>query len=154
MPLEHAVAQPLNRERAQRTVFGEGFHTVALPQMAERNAFQDHTATGKLNAEMTPTTPSGCHCSYMRCWPRSECIVRAVEHARLTDGKIRDVDHLLHLAVAFRLDLAVSQGHETAERVLVDPQLVGQRPHRFAALWRGCARRLERGLDRGKSTRS
>ena len=25
--------------------------------------FQDQTAAGKLNAEMTPTTPSGCHVS-------------------------------------------------------------------------------------------
>jgi hypothetical protein len=31
-------------------VFGEGFHTEALPQMAARNAFHAHTATGKLNA--------------------------------------------------------------------------------------------------------
>ena len=56
-------------------VLGDGFHTVALPAMAARNAFHDQTATGKLKAEMTPTTPSGCHCSYMRCWARSECIV-------------------------------------------------------------------------------
>ncbi len=41
-------------------VLGEGFQTQALPQMAARNAFHDHTATGKLNAEMMPTTPSGC----------------------------------------------------------------------------------------------
>ena len=42
---------------------GEGFQTVALPQIAARNAFQLHTATGKLKALMTPTTPSGCHSS-------------------------------------------------------------------------------------------
>ncbi len=57
-------------------VLGEGFHTEALPQIAPRKAFQDHTATGKLNAEMIPITPSGCHCSYMRCCGRSECMVR------------------------------------------------------------------------------
>ena len=57
-------------------VLGEGFHTQALPQMAPRKAFQDHTATGKLKAEMMPTTPSGCHCSDMRCCGRSECMVR------------------------------------------------------------------------------
>ena len=56
-------------------VLGEGFHTEALPQMAARKAFHAHTATGKLNAEMIPTTPSGCHCSYMRCCGRSECMV-------------------------------------------------------------------------------
>ena len=56
-------------------VFGEGFQTEALPQMAARQAFHAQTATGKLNAEMIPTTPSGCHCSYMRCCGRSECMV-------------------------------------------------------------------------------
>src|SRR5437764_268289 len=53
----------------------EAVHTVALPRMAARQAFQDHTATGKLRAEMTPTTPSGCHCSDMRCFGRSECML-------------------------------------------------------------------------------
>ncbi len=61
---------------AHSGVFGEGFQTQALPQMAAISAFQDHTATGKLNAVMMPTTPSGCHCSYMRCCGRSECMVR------------------------------------------------------------------------------
>src|SRR5450755_4802546 len=59
-----------------KEVFADGFHTTELPAMAARNAFQDHTATGKLKAEITPTTPSGCHCSYMRCSTRSECIVK------------------------------------------------------------------------------
>ena len=61
---------------AQSGVRGEGFHTVTSPQMAAMKAFQDHTATGKLKAEITPTTPKGCHCSYMRCCTRSECMVR------------------------------------------------------------------------------
>ena len=54
---------------------GEGFHTVTLPQIAAMNAFQAHTATGKLNAVMTPTTPSGCHVSMSRCPGRSEAMV-------------------------------------------------------------------------------
>src|SRR6202035_3038337 len=62
--------------RAHSAVLGEGFHTVALPLIAAKNAFQHQTATGKLNAEITPTTPSGCHCSYMRCGGLSECMVR------------------------------------------------------------------------------
>ena len=38
-------------------------------------AFHAHTATGKLNAVITPTGPSGCHCSVSR-WPgRSLAIV-------------------------------------------------------------------------------
>ena len=54
---------------------GDGFQIVMSPQIAARKLFQAHTATGKLNALMTPTRPTGCHCSYMR-WPgRSECIV-------------------------------------------------------------------------------
>ena len=61
---------------ADSGVFGDGFQMVMSPQIAAMKLFQAHTATGKLNAEMTPTMPSGCHCSYMR-WPgRSECMVR------------------------------------------------------------------------------
>ncbi len=60
---------------AESGVFGDGFQMQISPQMAARNAFQAHTATGKLNALMMPTRPSGWYCSYMR-WPgRSECIV-------------------------------------------------------------------------------
>src|SRR2546430_13659273 len=39
-------------------VFSEGFQTVASPQTAASAAFHDHTATGKLNAVITATTPS------------------------------------------------------------------------------------------------
>ena len=45
-------------------------------QMSAMAAFQLHTATGKLNALMTPTTPSGCHCSNMRWSGRSDAMVR------------------------------------------------------------------------------
>src|SRR5437660_6673795 len=47
-------------------VFSDGFQTLASPQTAASAAFQDQTATGKLNAEMIATTPSGCHCSIKR----------------------------------------------------------------------------------------
>ena len=61
---------------ADSGVFGDGFQSVMSPQMAAMKLFQAHTATGKLKAEITPTMPIGCHCSYMR-WPgRSECMVR------------------------------------------------------------------------------
>ena len=36
----------------------------------------------------------------------------AVEHPRLADGEIADVDHLLHFAFAFRDDLAGLEGNE------------------------------------------
>src|SRR5687767_2357216 len=57
-------------------VFSEGFHTVTSPHTSAIIAFHDHTATGKLNADIIPTIPNGCHCSYMRCIFLSECMVR------------------------------------------------------------------------------
>ena len=57
-------------------VFSDGFQTTALPQTSASAAFHDHTATGKLNAEITVQTPSGCHVSAIRCPGRSEAIVR------------------------------------------------------------------------------
>src|SRR5207247_10143960 len=47
-------------------VFSDGFQMVASPQTAARAAFQDQTATGKLNAVITATSPNGCHCSIKR----------------------------------------------------------------------------------------
>ena len=121
---------------AHSAVLGDGFHTVTLPQIAARKAFHAHTATGKLKALITPTTPSGCHCSNMRWLGRSECIEQAVEHARLADREVGDVDHLLHLAVALGLDLAHLERDEAAERRLVPAQLLadaGARPRRASA---------------------
>src|SRR3546814_8809074 len=48
-------------------VFSEGFHIQTSPHTQAIIAFHDQTATGKLKAEMMPTSPRGCHCSYMRC---------------------------------------------------------------------------------------
>ena len=45
------------------------------PQTQAMALFHAHTATGKLNAEMTPTTPSGCHCSIMKWRGRSLAMV-------------------------------------------------------------------------------
>src|SRR3546814_15275904 len=62
---------------ADSGVLGEGFQMQMSPQAAATNAFQAQTATGKLNAEMIPTRPSGCHCSYMRSEERrvgKECV--------------------------------------------------------------------------------
>jgi hypothetical protein len=61
---------------AESGVFSDGFQITGSPQTMAMAKFQDHTATGKLNAVITPTTPRGCHVSIMR-WPgRSEAIVR------------------------------------------------------------------------------
>ena len=45
------------------------------PQTKARQAFHAQTATGKLNAEITPTTPSGCQVSIIRCPGRSVAMV-------------------------------------------------------------------------------
>src|SRR5262249_8170796 len=45
-------------------VLSDGFQTTTSPHTIAISAFQLHTATGKLKALITPTTPSGCHCSY------------------------------------------------------------------------------------------
>ena len=52
---------------AVRGVRSEGFHTTGSPHTSASAAFQLHTATGKLNALITPTGPSGCHVSVRRC---------------------------------------------------------------------------------------
>ena len=57
-------------------VFSDGFQITALPHTSARAVFHAHTATGKLKALITPTTPSGCQVSRM-WWPgRSEAMVR------------------------------------------------------------------------------
>ena len=49
-------------------VFSDGFQMTLLPHTKASAAFHAHTATGKLNAEITSVGPSGCHCSIIR-WP-------------------------------------------------------------------------------------
>jgi hypothetical protein len=57
-------------------VFSDGFQTTLSPQTKARQAFHAQTATGKLKAEITPTTPKGCQVSIIR-WPgRSVAMVR------------------------------------------------------------------------------
>src|SRR5690606_1730324 len=74
-PAFSASLQILIEAIAVSGVLLDGFQMQMSPQMAARNEFQLHTATGKLKAEMMPTSPSGWYCSYMR-WPgRSECMV-------------------------------------------------------------------------------
>ena len=57
-------------------VFSEGFQITGSPQTRASAVFHDQTATGKLNALTTATTPSGCQVSANRCPGRSETIVR------------------------------------------------------------------------------
>ena len=47
-------------------VFSDGFQITLLPHTSASAAFHAQTATGKLNALMISTGPSGCHCSIIR----------------------------------------------------------------------------------------
>jgi hypothetical protein len=93
----------------------------------------------------------------MRCIGRSECIGLAVQHARLADREIRDVDHLLHFAVAFGLDLAGFQRHQAAERALMGAQLFADQAHgspRFGAgTMRHCSNALRADTITARSLR-
>ena len=98
-------------------VFSDGFQIVASPQTAASAAFHDQTATGKLKARN--------HRDHAERMPLlHQAMVRplrlnrqAVEHARLADGEIADVDHLLHFAFAFGDDFAGLERDELAEIV-------------------------------------
>ena len=59
---------------ASTPITGEVLFTV--PHTSATAAFHAHTATGKLNAVITPTTPSGCQVSSRRCPGRSDAMVR------------------------------------------------------------------------------
>ncbi|GAA3697542.1 hypothetical protein GCM10022204_11990 [Microlunatus aurantiacus] len=61
--------------RAHSGAGSAGFQTTVSPAISARAVFHAYTATGKLKAEMIPTTPSGCQVSANR-WPgRSEEMV-------------------------------------------------------------------------------
>ena len=74
-PLGGAREQRRRRDRGERRPLGR-LPDTGSPQTSASAAFQLHTATGKLNALITATGPSGCHVSVRR-WPgRSEAIER------------------------------------------------------------------------------
>ena len=80
---------------------------------------------------------------------------QAVEHARLADGEVADVDHLLDFAIALGLDLAHLEADQAAEAVLAAraaPRPTGARPRRAAAPARRATSRKRRG--RACTTRS
>ena len=61
---------------------------------------------------------------------------QTVQHARLADGKVGDIDHLLHFAIAFRFDLAGLERDQTAQCIFVRAQFRTDETDRLAAL--GC----------------
>ena len=98
--------------------------------------FHAHTATGKLNAEMTSTGPErmpGLHHPVARPLGGDG---QAVELARQADREVADVDHLLHFAEAFLEDLARLRGDQAAERRLARAQLLAEQADQLAALRR------------------
>ena len=114
-------------------VFSDGFQTTGSPQTSARAEFHDHTATGKLNAETMPTTPSGCHCSIIR-WPgRSVAMVLPNSCRDRPERQVADVDHLLDLAEALGDDLAGLDGDQRAEVLLVLAQQLAQLADQLAA---------------------
>ena len=115
----------------------DGFQTTGSPQTSAIAVFHDHTATGKLKALMTPTTPSGCQVSISR-WPGPLGGHRAaVELPRQPDGEVADVDHLLDLAAGLGGDLADLEGDQGRQVVLVLAQQLAEPPDQAAAHRRG-----------------
>ena len=136
VPVEHAIARSSAPRSPASGVSDEGRHSTQSPHTAAIIAFHAHTATGKLNALITPTTPSGCHCSYIR-WPgRSLCMVSPYKLAREADREIADVDHLLHFAQALGQNLAHLERNQRAQILFVGAQFVADLAHDFAALRR------------------
>ncbi len=74
-----------------------------------------------------------------------------VQHARLADGEVGNIDHLLDLAVALLFDLAGLQGYQAAQGILVFPQDIGNTADHLPALWRRenapACERFGAGLD-------
>jgi hypothetical protein len=100
-------------------VFEEGFQTTGSPHTAAIAAFHAQTATGKLNAVMTPDRPERVPL-LVHAVQRSLAVHReAVELAREADGEVADVDHLLHLAEPLGEDLPHLERDEPSERLLV-----------------------------------
>ncbi len=100
-------------------VSSDGFQMTVSPQTRATAVFQAQTAAGKLNAEMTATTPRGCHVSISRCPGRSDGIVRPSSWRDRPDGEVADVDHLLDLAEGLRADLPDLDGDQLGEVGLV-----------------------------------
>ena len=72
---EAALSNSACTASAVSGAFSEGFQATLSPHTKASAAFHDHTATGKLNAEMTATTPAGCQVSIIRWCLRSVAMV-------------------------------------------------------------------------------
>jgi len=61
----------------------------------------------------------------------------AVQHARLADSEVSDIDHLLYFAIAFGLDLAHLQCDQATQGILVLAQRFAAQTNRLATTRRG-----------------
>ena len=106
------------------------------PQTAASSAFQAHTATGKLKAVMTPTTPERVPLLVHAVAGPLGVHGQAVELAREADGEVADVDHLLHFALALRRRiLPISSVTSAPSVVLVRAQRVAELRARPRRAW-------------------
>ncbi len=66
----------LNKQACMAMLVSEGHtnHSVAFPQTKAKETFQPDTATGKLKAVITPTSPSGFQFSN-NTWPGPRTII-------------------------------------------------------------------------------
>ena len=117
MPFQHAIADVLHGERAQRGLrrgFPHGDIAADGRQECVPGPDRHRKIKRRNHAHHAERVPLLVH-AVLRPF-RVHGV--AVQHARLPDREIGDVDHLLDLAVALRFDLAVLQGHQTAQQIL------------------------------------
>ena len=132
----HLVAQALHRERRERGLRRGLPHAGVAADRAEEGVPRPHRhgeVEGGDDADHPERVPLLGHAVLRALRVHGQ----AVEHARLADGEVGDVDHLLHLAQALGEDLAVLERHQRAQVVLVGAQCLAQQPHGLAALGRG-----------------
>ena len=90
---------------------------MELPQTRARAAFQLQTATGKLKAEMMPTSAEGVPGLHHAVAGALGGEGESGELAGEAGGEGADVDHLLDFAEAFGEDLAGFDGDEAAQGI-------------------------------------
>ena len=144
-PLQHAIANMLHGKRTQRGL-GRGLPNRRIATDGGQECIPGPDCHGKIkggnDAHEAQRVPLLVH-AMLRAF-RVHGI--AVQHARLPHREIRDIDHLLHFAIALRLDLAVFHRYQASERVLESAQLLANLAHSLAALGRrhappgGCGR--------------
>ena len=97
---------------AESGVFSDGFQITGSPQTSASAAFQDQTATGKIesgNDRARPQRMPGLGHAMARTLGGDG---ETVQLAREADGEVADVDHLLHFAEALGDDLADLERHQ------------------------------------------